>query len=613
MSDASATSGAHDDPTLARARAAFLGLGLGDAWGRPLEFKLVPDVRGMVVDTTPGVFRWTDDTQMAMYLARAILDLPPGPLVEDLFGRAVGRRFSQWAEDPLTPKLAPGSTCLRGARAFARHGDWQRSGDRGSDGCGAVMRILPVALAFSGAELVDAARISAIVTHAHPNAVEASIAGSWLARQAVLLGRFDEGLVARAIAHLGRDWAWGGSVAESLDAALELSQDDGDWLDEESVPPGDGGWRSGSALGLAVAAVLRWGDEGFATTIEKATRIEGDSDSVGALAGMLLAGARGPTCLPAHWLDGLPQREELQELAARCWARSAPLPRRDAIADDDLDAPTEHAADTADGAVPPQTESPPPLDSTRVPKPAPAPERRATPASTARSTTASPPQARTAPAPETPRTAVQLSLTGAPAAPAILPARPASAPEAPRTSLDHPLHVRWLDLSTAGPRAPRGRIGLCPAPGRVDGGTWRRHLGVDLDRLVSLYQVDHMLLLLDPVAQAALGIAAIESEAEARGIVVTPLPLGPGGAPTVDQGTAACAGLLAVARAGRRLAIVGRDGEERPGTLAAAVLLTLGLDPDAALQVARAAAGPRAATSADQRAFLGAFATRGGA
>lgn len=225
-----------------RAQAAFLGLALGDAWGRTLEFIQLPEVRRAPVDVRAGAFLWTDDTHMSLFLAQAVLDLPPvSPLDEDRFGQAVGARFAEWANDPLTPSTAPGNTCLRGARAFIRHGDWQRSGDRGSDGCGSVMRVAPIALGFHEADLVQAARISSIVTHAHPNAVEAAIAGSWLCRQAIHRGRFDEGMVGAAIAHLRGEWAWGGEVADSLEAALEVARGPvNGWLDEEAIPPGDG-------------------------------------------------------------------------------------------------------------------------------------------------------------------------------------------------------------------------------------------------------------------------------------------------------------------------------------------------------------------------------------
>lgn len=499
---------------LDRAQAAFLGLALGDAYGRSLEFVLLPDVRSTPVLIRAGSFLWTDDTHMSLFLARAVLDQPEGsPLDEDRFGRAVGARFAEWVNDPLTPSTAPGTTCLRGARAFIRHGDWQRSGDRASDGCGAVMRIAPIALAWQDISLVQAARVSSIVTHAHPNAVEAAIAGSWLCREAVLRGRLDEGLVGEAIAHLRGDWAWGGEVAESLEVALDVSRGPVDgWLDEDAIPPGDGGWRSGSALGLAVAAALRWGPSGFTTVVEKAARIEGDSDSVAALAGMLHGAAYGQRSLPDAWLEVLPERESIRSLATQLWSRSSSPPT-----DEVPERPT--AIDFTPPSVPVEVE-----------------EEEAQP------------------------TWDDLA-------------------ESPAPSEVEPLRIAWLELAELGPKAPRGRIGFSRAPGRGPAPLRRRTLASDLDRLVALQEVDHLVLLLDPAELSGLGIAELAVEAQARRLVLHCCPIPPGERPSPQALDEAVRFILAVARAGRRVAVVSRDGQERAGVIASACLVALGIAP----------------------------------
>lgn len=71
----------------------------------------------------------------------------------------VGDAFVRWLHDPLTPTTAPGNTCMAGVRNFERRRDWQTSGIESSDGCGAVMRVFPLALAFRGKDLLEAARI----------------------------------------------------------------------------------------------------------------------------------------------------------------------------------------------------------------------------------------------------------------------------------------------------------------------------------------------------------------------------------------------------------------------------------------------------------------------
>jgi ADP-ribosylglycohydrolase len=298
-----------------RARAALLGLALGDAWGEPLEFIQGPRVRAQPVSLEPGRFRWTDDTHMALYLAEALLSLPAGPFDEEAFGQAVAEHWLLWLHDPLTPSTAPGNACLRGMRRYEATRDWRASGDPGNDGCGAVMRIAPLALAYQGPALTRAAQLQAAITHAHPNALEAAVAASHLLRWSLEQGRFHVELVQRAITQLRGTWARGGVVAEALLAAIDFTARPGrEWLDEASIPTGDGGWRSASALGLAVAAALYWGDD-FVTAVDKAARIDGDSDSVACLCGMFLGAAGGCGVLPQAWLTPLPQRVHIQALA----------------------------------------------------------------------------------------------------------------------------------------------------------------------------------------------------------------------------------------------------------------------------------------------------------
>ncbi len=305
-----------------RALAAFLGLAAGDAYGRPLEFIRGERVRTLPVSLAPTEFRWTDDTHMAMYLARAILDVAPrgGPFDEDAFGHAVAARFVEWAHDPLTPSTAPGNTCLAGVAAYERHRDWRASGVASSDGCGAVMRIAPLAFAYAGDTLTRSAEISARVTHAHPNALESAIAAAHLLRWLLEGEPLGAALVTRAIVSLRGPWHRGGDVARSLETALALAtRTELRWLDEPAVWPGDGGWRSGSALGLALAAALAWGDDAR-DAIDRAARIHGDSDSVACLVGMYLGAAQGLDALPADMLAALPERTEIERLASACAA-----------------------------------------------------------------------------------------------------------------------------------------------------------------------------------------------------------------------------------------------------------------------------------------------------
>lgn len=203
---------------------ALLGLALGDAYGRTLEFLSGNAVRTRVVDTT--ALRWTDDTHMSLYVAEAVVEHGPGPFDDDRFGEAIAQAFNRWFDDPLTPSTAPGNTCMAGVRNWRRGKDWRTSGVKDSDGCGAVMRIGPLPMAWSGAELVRAARISSQVTHAHPNALDAAEIGSVLLRAVLEGASLDRGLVEAYIRP--------GAVGDALRAALDVG------FDEAKIPAFDG-------------------------------------------------------------------------------------------------------------------------------------------------------------------------------------------------------------------------------------------------------------------------------------------------------------------------------------------------------------------------------------
>ncbi len=339
-----------------RAVASFLGLALGDATGRPLEFTAGAAVRTQAAG--PGHdFMWTDDTHMALYVAEAALAHGPGPLDADRFGACVGEQFGRWLDDPLTPSTAPGNTCLAGARAWVRGRDWRASGVVRSDGCGAVMRVVALPIVFAGHDLALAAEVQARLTHGHANATHAAVAACWLMRE-LLAGRsLGPWLVDEAVAALCRRHpeAARGATVRALETAVRLGRVGAEWLEEDAVGDGDGGWRSPSALGLAVLAALRWGREAdgrvtaasFALAVEKAARIFGDSDSVACLAGMLLGAAGGTGVLPAAWLAALPEAERIAQTARRLAAVAPPELPWVAVADlhghvDHLDALVGH-------------------------------------------------------------------------------------------------------------------------------------------------------------------------------------------------------------------------------------------------------------------------------
>ena len=149
---------------LAYAFLSLQGLATGDAFGE-LFFNLSPE------DTTPanlppGPWRWTDDTHMALSVVEVLEKC--GRIDQDTLAATFARRF---AEEPFRGYGA-GAARLLGLMAMG--GNWRELAPRlfggGSFGNGAAMRAAPIGGYFHDdlQRAAREARLSAAITHAHP-------------------------------------------------------------------------------------------------------------------------------------------------------------------------------------------------------------------------------------------------------------------------------------------------------------------------------------------------------------------------------------------------------------------------------------------------------------
>ena len=154
----------------ARARAAFLGLAVGDALGATVEFLTPKEIRaerGVHQDVVGGGWLHlragavTDDTEMSLCIARAIAE-------EGGFSRrSIADRFAAW----LRGRPADvGNTCRKGIRRYILDGLLEMPPNPGDAGNGAAMRMVPISLftLADGALLSRCAVEQAHLTHHHP-------------------------------------------------------------------------------------------------------------------------------------------------------------------------------------------------------------------------------------------------------------------------------------------------------------------------------------------------------------------------------------------------------------------------------------------------------------
>lgn len=168
----------------ARALAALSALAVGDAFGSRLAD---PDHGGSIPDRIPpwGPWRWSDDTEMAASVHAEVVrgqGVDPDRLAASFVRRHdSGRGYGAGTERLF--REAAGGRELReaAARAFDGAGSW---------GNGAAMRVAPLGAYFADdlERVVEQARVSARVTHTHPEAVEGAVA---VAVAAALMARHE--------------------------------------------------------------------------------------------------------------------------------------------------------------------------------------------------------------------------------------------------------------------------------------------------------------------------------------------------------------------------------------------------------------------------------------
>ncbi|MFZ5827217.1 MAG: ADP-ribosylglycohydrolase family protein [Bacillota bacterium] len=284
---------------------ALLGLAAGDALGCTLEFMSREAVRARypgghreIVGGGPFSFaagEWTDDTAMALCVARGIIESPEAPV------EAVGAHFMAWFH-ASPPDV--GNTIRLALSTYDRTRSWEaasrevraRLGEQ-AGGNGALMRTLPTAIGY-GERVAEALAIGQM-THPHPES-DAAVAAYHTMVNALLDGA---------------------SKAEALEAAIGAAGPLAERLAGLGQRPEAAIRSSGyvvHTLEAAIWAFLR--ADSLEECIVAAVNLGEDADTVGAVAGGLAGAAYGPFAVPRRWSSAIGGRGEL-EAAAEALAR----------------------------------------------------------------------------------------------------------------------------------------------------------------------------------------------------------------------------------------------------------------------------------------------------
>ncbi len=296
-----------------RALGAYLGLALGDALGATVEFMTPREIAhrfardGGVHDAIvgggwlklpPGAV--TDDTTMSLALGDALLE--GERLGRPLDTQLVAEAFVRWWRGR---PVDCGNTCRRGIQRYLRDGSLQGPPSEADGGNGALMRLLPAALATLGDD--DAferiALAQARITHHHPLS-DAAVLGIGHLVRALLRGEAQAALRRRIDAWVSRHPAFAfepypgrasGYVVDTVQTVLHAFT---------AFPSGE----------AAVVWAVNRGE---------------DADTNGALVGMLVGARDGASALPARWLQRLDRdvRRAVTDQACALLALAPPTPR----------------------------------------------------------------------------------------------------------------------------------------------------------------------------------------------------------------------------------------------------------------------------------------------
>lgn len=287
----------------------LLGLIIGDAFGVPFEFKAREEVKAVLArlgaDEMPGYGShgqppgtWSDDSSLTL----ATVDV----LLEGFSTRRLAKKFLDWY---LAGKYTPhgkvfdvGGTTRRALKRIAAGVPPLKAGLSGEydNGNGSLMRILPVAIYFSGSpmrELLRYVYMASRITHAHPRSLIACGIYSLTAANLIKgCGKLEavRKAAAEASAYYGEKWRGELKHFQRI-------------ISGEIAEAGEQQIRSTGYVVDTLEASL-WAfltSRSYRETILKSSALGGDTDTIAAVAGGLAGIHYGYSSIPRSWLESL--------------------------------------------------------------------------------------------------------------------------------------------------------------------------------------------------------------------------------------------------------------------------------------------------------------------
>ncbi len=298
-----------------RALASFLGLAIGDALGATTEFMSPPEIaakykklRKIVGGGWLGVKagQVTDDTEMSLCIARAVVDRQEWSLVQ------IADNFVDWMRGK---PIDIGATVRKGIRQYMTNGELKTPVNEWDAGNGAVMRMAPVALcSFGSDELMQKWSLEqAHLTHNHILSDAGCICVGKMVHAALKgADRFEMHTITRELTSEYPTYRFNRYKGQASGYVVETLQTVFHYL-------------------FATAT--------FEECLVGVVNQGGDADTTGAIAGMIAGAFYGLDQLPKAWLKKLDKQvqQEICELTPQLLALSPYGATRDTAAEPGAD------------------------------------------------------------------------------------------------------------------------------------------------------------------------------------------------------------------------------------------------------------------------------------
>ncbi len=322
----------------------MVGGAIGDAFGAVVEFSSIDAIKEKygkdgITDldcAESGYAEITDDSQMTLFTAEGILRAitrgnqrgighPPISIYYAYQRWLVTQGYpkhdqykgiyNSWLLEikELHARRAPGNTCL--SALLSREMGTIEQPINNSKGCGAVMRVAPLALALTvlnhtKENIFNVGAESGAITHGHPSGYLP--AGALAHMIASILEGSDIFKALELAAVVLQGYEGHEECSAALANALELA--DSGMADSAAIKKLGEGWVGEEALAIAVYCSLKYSND-FRKAVVASVNHSGDSDSTGAITGNILGAYLGINSIPKEWAQKLELRDVIVQIA----------------------------------------------------------------------------------------------------------------------------------------------------------------------------------------------------------------------------------------------------------------------------------------------------------